>query len=87
MVFMAAVEFGRIRDVGEFGGGDAELAEEILFGKAVLGGFERGGWRIDGNALGEEAGGFDGDVFEFVGDELEAAREFFESGLDRCNRR
>src|SRR5713101_7112954 len=79
--FYGGVKFGGIRNGGEFGGGDAEFAEEIFFGEAVLGGFESGGRRIDGNALGEEAGGFDGDVFEFVGDQLEAAREFFKGSL------
>jgi len=37
--------------------------------------------RIDGNALGQKIGGFHGNVFEFVGDQLEAAGEFFEGGL------
>src|SRR5204863_2654997 len=41
----------------------------------------RGGRRIDGNALSQKIGGFHGNVFEFVGDQLEAAGEFFECGL------
>jgi len=48
---------------GEFGSGDAEFAEKILLGEAVLRGFESGGWRIDGNALGQKIGGFHGNVF------------------------
>src|SRR5260370_40489669 len=79
--FYGGVEFSGIRNGGEFGGGNAELAEEILFGEAVLRGFESRGRRIHGNALGQKIGGFDGDVFEFVGDQLEAGGEFLERGL------
>src|SRR5216683_7803244 len=43
--FYGGVKFGGIRNGGEFGGGDAEFAEERLFGEAVLGGFESGGRR------------------------------------------
>lgn len=32
-------EFGRVRDRSEFGGGDAEFAEERFFGEAILRGF------------------------------------------------
>ena len=79
--FYSGVEFAGIRNGGEFGGGDAEFTEEILFGEAVLRGFKSGGRRIDGNALGQKIGGFHGNVFEFIGDQLEAAGEFFEGGL------
>src|ERR1700676_2694674 len=79
--FYSGVEFAGIRNGGEFGGGDAEFAEESLLGEAVLRGFESSGRRIDGNAFGKKIGGFHGNVFEFVGDQLEAAGEFFECGL------
>src|SRR5260370_974177 len=62
-------------------GGAAELAEERFRREAIVGGFESSGRKINGNTLGEKPGGFDGNVFEFVGDQREAAREFFECGL------
>src|SRR5713226_3073475 len=58
--FYGGVEFAGIRNGGEFGGGNAELAEEILFGEAVLRGFKSGGRRIDGNTLSQKIGGFHG---------------------------
>src|SRR5216683_2212283 len=79
--FCGGVEFAGIRNGGKFGGGNAEFAEEILLGEAVLRGFESGGRRIDGNVLSKKLGGFHGDVFEFVGDQLEAVGKFFECEL------
>src|SRR6266481_3511940 len=79
--FYGGVEFSGVRNGGEFSGGDAEFAEEIFFREAVLRGLEGSGRRIDGNALGKKPDGFHGNVFKFVGDELEAAREFFKRGL------
>src|SRR5712692_9306171 len=75
------VELAGIRNGGEFGSGDTEFAKERFFGEAVLRSFESGRRRIHGNTLGEEPGGFDGNVFEFVGDQLEAAGESFEGGM------
>src|SRR6266404_3366081 len=80
-LFQGGVECIRFRDRSKLGGGDAEFLEELLFLQAILGGFESDRKRIDGDAGGEKLSGFDGDVFKFVGHELEAARESFERGL------
>src|ERR1700719_4955014 len=52
--FYGGVEFAGIRNGNEFGGGDAEFAEEILLGEAVLRGFESGRGGGGGDALGPE---------------------------------
>src|SRR2546425_574409 len=77
----SGTEFGVFRNGCEFGRGDAKFLEEVLFAQAVLRGFEGEGRRIDRDALSEKFHGFNGDVFEFISDELEAAREFFERGV------
>src|SRR6267154_736999 len=79
--FYGGVEFAGIRDGGKFSGRDAEFAKERLLGEAVLRGCESGRRRIDGDAFGEKIGGLYGNVFKFVGDEFEAAGEFFECSL------
>src|SRR5713101_7824076 len=48
------VEFAGIRNGYEVRGSNAQFAEEILFGEAVLRGFESGGRRVDGNSFSEE---------------------------------
>src|SRR6266567_6475331 len=77
----SGAEFGVLRNGCEFGRGDAEFLEEVLFAQAVLRGFEGGGRRIERDALSEKFHGFNGDVFEFISDELEAACEFLEGGV------
>src|SRR5437660_5784836 len=47
--FYGRVKAGGIRNGGEFGGGNAESAKQILFCEAILCGFESGGRRIDRN--------------------------------------
>src|SRR6266851_7378082 len=79
--FDGGVEVGGIRNWREFGCGNPEFAKEIFLGEAVLSGFEGGGRRTDGDSLGEKPGRFDGNVFEFVGNQFEAAGEFFKGGL------
>ena len=79
--FYGGVEFAGIRHGSKFRGRNAKFPEESFFVQAILRGFESGGRRINGNALGEKLRGFHGNVFEFVGDQLEAIREFFERGL------
>src|ERR1700682_159786 len=58
--FYGGVEFAGIRNGGEFGGGDAEFAEEILFGEAVLRGFESGGGEGGGGGAGRRRRGVPG---------------------------
>src|SRR5882762_5415098 len=79
--FYGGVEFVGVRDGGEFSGRDAEFAKERLLGEAVLRGCQSGGRRIDGDAFGEKIGGFNGNVFKFVGDQFEAGGKFFEGGF------
>src|SRR5207249_989069 len=55
--------------------------KQILFCEAILRGFQSGRLRIDGNTLGQKISSFDGDVFEFVGDQFKTAGKFFERGL------
>src|SRR5882762_6722768 len=76
-----SIEFIRFRDRNKFGGGDSEFLEKLFFLETVLRGFQSDRRRIDGNAAGEKFSGFHGDVFKFVGDKFQAAREFFERGL------
>src|SRR5881392_1013132 len=80
IVFTAALSSG-IRNGGEFSGGNAESAKQILFCEAILRGFQSGRRRIDRNTLGQKISSFDGDVFEFVGDQFKTAGKFFERGL------
>src|SRR6266704_623455 len=74
----SGAEFGVFRNGCEFGRGDAEFLKDVLFAQAVLRGFEGDGRRIDRDALSEKFHRFNGDVFEFISDELETAREFLE---------
>src|SRR5579859_350714 len=77
-----------ICDRGKLGGGDAQLLKEPLFVEAILGHFESGGRWEHGNAFGKEAGGFDGHVLEFIGDQLQPGGKFRQRGAigkRRCN--
>ena len=74
--FTAASSASTIGDRRELRCRDAQLLEKMLLAQAVLRRFQRGGRRKYGDALGEKANRGDGNVFEFVGDQLEAVGEF-----------
>jgi hypothetical protein len=60
--------------------GEAAAEEEFLLAAAILGGVEDVATGAEGDAGGEGVEGFDGDVFEFVGDDVDAAGELQERG-------
>src|SRR6185437_4986877 len=62
---------GRRRDVGIIGGADAELAHEVLFGEAILRGFEDLAVRQHGTPRCEDHGGRGRHVLEFIGDDVD----------------
>ena len=65
-------------DDGKFGGWDAEFLEQAFFAATILRGFERLRRWVDGNHFLQKARGFDWNIFEFVSDQREAVREFFQ---------
>jgi hypothetical protein len=60
------LEVGEALDAREFGGFGAEVAGELLFVEAVLGGCQRFDAGADGEVAGKEFDSREGDVFEFI---------------------
>src|SRR5260370_19803726 len=80
-LFDRGIERFPVGDFGKFRNGDAKLLEEALFVEAILRGFERGGRRKHGHALGKETRRLDRHVFKFVGDQLQSGGKFLQGGI------
>jgi len=74
--FYGGVEFAGIRNGGEFGGGDAECAEEILLGEAVCAASRAAAEDTRERARARKLAASTGTFFEFVGDSSRPLENF-----------
>jgi len=75
------VELAGLRYRKKFSGVDSQLTKKTFLRKPILRRFECGRRGINGNALREKFRGFDGNIFKFVGNQLQSIGKFLECGM------